>query len=210
MWIWCRLYEERYVLLSSSDMLPSGASTLAWPDAAQLPLALLTAEMRDRQIIDQAFADHGITVAPQVETDSVASLLAQVATGNWACIVPHTWLWTSPLEGDIRAVEMVDPGTEGPDSASHQLRRARIANCPGAEHICPAAEAERVLRCAVTRDYASALTGACGVAALVGLRLARCPLSTPAAGSSSQSMIDGPPDASASVSADCNSDGVVT
>jgi DNA-binding transcriptional LysR family regulator len=103
------LYEERYVLLSSSDMLGSGASTMAWPDAAQLPLALLTAEMRDRQIIDQAFADHGITVTPQVETDSVASLLAQVATGNWACIVPHTWLWTSPLKGDIRAVEMVDP-----------------------------------------------------------------------------------------------------
>jgi DNA-binding transcriptional LysR family regulator len=103
------LYEERYVLLSSSDMLPSGASTLSWPDAAQLPLALLTAGMRDRQIIDEAFAGHGITVAPQVETDSVASLLAQVATGNWACIVPHTWLWTSPLKGEVRAVAMVDP-----------------------------------------------------------------------------------------------------
>ena len=103
------LYEERYVLLSPADMLPSGASTLAWPDAAQLPLALLTADMRDRQIIDQAFADHDITVTPQVETDSVASLLAQVATGNWACIVPHTWLWTSSLGGEIRAVEMVDP-----------------------------------------------------------------------------------------------------
>jgi DNA-binding transcriptional LysR family regulator len=103
------LYEERYVLLSSADMLPSGASTLAWPDAAQLPLALLTPDMRDRQIIDQAFAGHGIAVTPQVETDSVASLLAQVATGNWACIVPHTWLWTSPLGAEIRAVEMVDP-----------------------------------------------------------------------------------------------------
>ena len=103
------LYEERFVLLSSADMLPSGVSTLAWPDAAQLPLALLTADMRDRQIIDEAFAGHGITVTPQVETDSVASLFAQVASGNWACIVPHTWLWTSPLDPQIRAVEMVDP-----------------------------------------------------------------------------------------------------
>jgi DNA-binding transcriptional LysR family regulator len=74
-----------------------------------LPLALLTADMRDRQIIDEAFAGHGITVTPQVETDSVASLFAQVAGGNWACIVPHTWLWTSPLGAEIRAVEMVDP-----------------------------------------------------------------------------------------------------
>jgi DNA-binding transcriptional LysR family regulator len=103
------LYEEHYVLLSSADMLPSGASTLTWPEAAQLPLALLTAEMRDRQIIEKAFARHAISVTPQVETDSVASLLAQVATGNWACIVPHTWLWTSPLGTEIRAVEMVDP-----------------------------------------------------------------------------------------------------
>ena len=103
------LYEEHYVLLSTANMLPAGASTLTWPEAAQLPLALLTADMRDRQIIDEAFASHAITVTPQVETDSVASLLAQVATGNWACIVPHTWLWMSPLGAEIRAVEMVDP-----------------------------------------------------------------------------------------------------
>ena len=106
------LYEEHYVLLSSADMLPSGASTMTWPEAAQLPLALLTADMRDRQIIDEAFAGHDITVTPQVETDSVASLLAQVATGNWACIVPHTWLWTSRLAVEIQAVEMVDPALD--------------------------------------------------------------------------------------------------
>jgi DNA-binding transcriptional LysR family regulator len=103
------LYNERYVLLSSADMLPSGASTLTWPDAAQLPLALLTPDMQNRRMIDEAFAGHAITITPQVETDSVASLFAQVATGNWACIVPHTWLWASRPNADIRAVEMVDP-----------------------------------------------------------------------------------------------------
>ena len=103
------LYEERYVLLSPAEMLPSGASTLTWPEAAQLPLALLTPEMRNRRMIDEAFAGHSITVTPQVETDSVASLFAQVATGDWACIVPHTWLWASRPNADIRAVEMVDP-----------------------------------------------------------------------------------------------------
>lgn len=103
------LYEEHYVLLAPADMLPSGATSLAWPEAAQLPLALLTPDMRDRQIIDEAFAGHAVVVTPQVETDSVASLFAQVATGNWACIVPHTWLWTSRLNAEIRAVEMVDP-----------------------------------------------------------------------------------------------------
>ncbi|QUR69515.1 LysR family transcriptional regulator [Mycobacterium spongiae] len=107
------LYEERYVLLAPTDMLPPGTPGLRWPDAAQLPLALLSPDMRDRQMIDAAFADHSLTVAPQVETDSVASLFAQVATGNWASILPHTWLWTMPVKGpagsEIRAVELVEP-----------------------------------------------------------------------------------------------------
>lgn len=103
------LYRERYVLLAPADMLGSGAATMTWARAAQLPLALLTPDMRDRQIIDKAFADHGITVSPQVETDSVASLFAQASAGNWASIVPHTWLWTSLLGPELRAVEMVDP-----------------------------------------------------------------------------------------------------
>ncbi|OBH59131.1 LysR family transcriptional regulator [Mycobacterium sp. E2479] len=103
------LYQERYVLLAAADMVGSGTATMTWAEVAQLPLALLTPEMRDRQIIDRAFADHSIMVGPQVETDSVASLFAQVSAGNWASIVPHTWLWASPLGPAIRAVEMVDP-----------------------------------------------------------------------------------------------------
>ncbi len=103
------LYEERYVLVSPADMLPTDTSTLGWPDAAQLPLLLLTQDMRVRQVIDAAFADHSITVRPRVETDSVSTLLAQVVAGDWACIVPHTWLSTTVMVGDIRAAELVDP-----------------------------------------------------------------------------------------------------
>lgn len=103
------LYEERFVLLAPADMLPAGTSELQWPDAAQLPLALLTPDMSVRQSIDATFADHAIPISPQVETDSVASLLAQVATGDWACIIPHTWLWTSLIAGNVRVVELVDP-----------------------------------------------------------------------------------------------------
>jgi DNA-binding transcriptional LysR family regulator len=103
------LYAERYVLLAPSDMLPAGTSTVRWPDAAQLPLALLTPDMRARQVLDEVFAEHGITLSPQVETDSVASMLAHVATRRWACIVPHTWLWTNSMTADMRVFELVDP-----------------------------------------------------------------------------------------------------
>ncbi|QLL07742.1 LysR family transcriptional regulator [Mycobacterium vicinigordonae] len=108
------LYEERYVLLSRPEMLLPGATTLGWPDAAQLPLALLTGDMRDRQVIDAVFEERGITVSPQVETDSVASLFAQVASGNWATIVPHTWLWMTSARGEAQVVELIDPILKAP------------------------------------------------------------------------------------------------
>ena len=68
------LYEEKYVLLASDDHLVRQSHTKKWADAAQLPLALLTPDMRIRRVIDNAFAQSGVAAAPQVETDSVASL----------------------------------------------------------------------------------------------------------------------------------------
>ena len=99
---------------------------MSWADAAQLPLALLTPDMRIRQIIDKAFAKSGVAVTPQVETDSVASLYAQVGVGAWATIVPHTWLRAMPVVGRARAVRLVDPDTRAQVSvAIHARHRAR-------------------------------------------------------------------------------------
>jgi DNA-binding transcriptional LysR family regulator len=111
------LYEERYTLIAPAGMLPPAgraASTLQWSEAAELPLALLTQDMRVRQIIDAAFAGVGVTVSPQVETDSVSTLLAQATNGDRACIVPHTWLWTTLVSADLRAVELVGPVVKTP------------------------------------------------------------------------------------------------
>ncbi|MFD7445394.1 LysR family transcriptional regulator [Streptomyces sp. NPDC059909] len=103
------LYEERYMLLASSDQLLSGTDTMTWAEAAQLPLALLTPDMRIRQVIDSAFADSGVVVTPQVETDSVATLYANVGIGACASIVPHTWLRAMPVTARMRAVRLVEP-----------------------------------------------------------------------------------------------------
>ena len=56
------LYEERYTLIAPAGMLPSAgrdASTRQWSEAAELPLALLTQDMRVRQIIDTALPASG-------------------------------------------------------------------------------------------------------------------------------------------------------
>ena len=119
------LYEERYIVLASANQLLSQGGTMSWADAAQLPLALLTPDMRIRQIIDKAFAKSGVAVTPQVETDSVASLYAQVGVGAWATIVPHTWLRAMPVVGRARAVRLVDPDTKA------QISVATHAATPG-------------------------------------------------------------------------------
>ncbi|BBZ11045.1 LysR family transcriptional regulator [Mycobacterium branderi] len=103
------LYADRYVLISPTGMLPADSSRLRWPDAAQLPLMLLTPDIGVRNCIDGAFASHGISVEPQVETDSVCALLAQVATGDWATILPYTWFTATAMVHNVRAVELVEP-----------------------------------------------------------------------------------------------------
>ncbi|MFF2520814.1 LysR family transcriptional regulator [Streptomyces liangshanensis] len=119
------LYQERYVLLASGDQLMPQSDTMAWADAAQLPLALLTPDMRIRQLIDRVFAENGVVVTPQVETDSVASLYAHVGVGEWASIVPHTWLRAMPVIGRPRAVRLVEP------DARAQISVAIHAATPG-------------------------------------------------------------------------------
>ena len=119
------LYEEQYVLLVSGEQLVPAARTITWAEAAQLPLALLTPDMRFRQSIDKAFAESGAVAAPQVETDSVASLYAHVATGAWASVVPHTWLRAMPVTGAARAIRLVEPDTRA------QISMAIHAATPG-------------------------------------------------------------------------------
>jgi DNA-binding transcriptional LysR family regulator len=119
------LYEEQYVLLVSGEKLVPAARTITWAEAAELPLALLTPDMRFRQFIDKAFASSGAVASPQVETDSVASLYAHVATGAWASVVPHTWLRAMPVTGAARAVRLVEPDTRA------QISIAIHAGAPG-------------------------------------------------------------------------------
>ena len=119
------LYQERYLVLASGDQLLPDGHTMTWRDAAQLPLALLTSDMRIRRVIDQAFAECGVTVTPRMETDSVASLYALVGLGAWASIVPHTWLRAMPVTSRTRVVRLVDP------DARAQISVATHAATPG-------------------------------------------------------------------------------
>jgi DNA-binding transcriptional LysR family regulator len=108
------LYEEQCVLLVSGKQLAPSESTITWSEAATLPLALLAPEAGFRHFIDSAFANVGAAVEPKIDTDSMASLYAHVATGAWASIVPHTWFRAMPATGAMRGLRLVEPEQRAP------------------------------------------------------------------------------------------------
>ena len=82
------LYEEPlHLLLPENDWLDE-RETVHWADAAKLPLCLLSPTMRERQIIDQAFATVKTEPEPQLESNSIFQLAFHVMAGDLATIVP--------------------------------------------------------------------------------------------------------------------------
>jgi DNA-binding transcriptional LysR family regulator len=84
------LFDERYVLLSGRDTKLE--PTVTWEQAGRLPLCLLTAKMRNRQVIDAAFRRAGAKADVILETDSIFALYAQVSEAGLFSVVPHSLL----------------------------------------------------------------------------------------------------------------------
>lgn len=103
------LYEEQPVLIASAELLTTKSDAISWTDAAGLPLCLLSQGMRGRRLIDDALASQNLIVTPQLETDSLAALLAHVATGRWASIVPRPWLCSLRPVADINVLRLENP-----------------------------------------------------------------------------------------------------
>ncbi|MBK3642049.1 LysR family transcriptional regulator [Streptomyces sp. MBT33] len=103
------LYRERYVLLIRRTAPDTCPAEISWQDAAQYPLCLLHSGMQGRQVLEAAFEAVGVSVTPRVETDSIASLFAQVRAGQWASIVPHAWLHVFGVPPGMHAVPLVRP-----------------------------------------------------------------------------------------------------
>ena len=103
------LYEEHHILVAGRDLFTGQASSIEWSTALALPMCLLNKGMCGRQHIDDALAEHGLEVAPQLETDSVVTLMAHVGTGRWATIVPDQWLRTLRTPVGARMLRLENP-----------------------------------------------------------------------------------------------------
>ena len=99
------LYEEPlHLLLPDNDWLKD-KPTVNWSEAADLPLCLLSPTMRERQMIDAAFAEVKCKPAPQLESNSIFQLAFHVMAGDLATIVPKRF---NELPG-TRAKQLINP-----------------------------------------------------------------------------------------------------
>jgi DNA-binding transcriptional LysR family regulator len=103
------LYSEQQVLIAGTDLLTDLSNTISWSHALELPMCLLNQGMRGRQLLDDALAAQDLAVTPQLETDSVATLLAHVGTGRWASIIPQTWIRTLRPPDGARVLRLETP-----------------------------------------------------------------------------------------------------
>lgn len=104
---------EHYFLLRRAGQ--GGAASLCigepigWAQAAELPLCLLTPEMHNRSIVDQAFKAAGVTVSPAIETNSVLTLALSVLSGQVCAVLPGAMVDAVRGQGQLEARPLVAP-----------------------------------------------------------------------------------------------------
>ena len=103
------LYEETYVLLAPPALAPRATGTATWAEAAALPLCLLTRDMNNRRIVDEAFAEAGTVPEPVMETNAFTAAFAQVASGAAATVAPEKLADSLPVGSGTVRLALAEP-----------------------------------------------------------------------------------------------------
>ncbi len=131
-------YTEHYFLVRKAGLVHSEqmqiGPRISWADAAVLPLCLLTREMHNRTIVDEAFAGLGITVKPAMETNSILTLVLSVAVGDVCSILPGALIGAMRGYRELEALPLVGPEVrtdigfmlQGSDRTSRALDAAMV------------------------------------------------------------------------------------
>jgi DNA-binding transcriptional LysR family regulator len=108
-------YEEAYFLVRRDDAggSPPDAST-SWREAAALPLVMLTPEMHNRSIVEDAMRSAGAQARPALETNSVLALVAALGEGTLAAVLPGSLLGVATGLTRLRVHPLVEPTVRTP------------------------------------------------------------------------------------------------
>jgi DNA-binding transcriptional LysR family regulator len=102
------LYRERYYLVTGDPTLFKDHRNVSWAEAAKAPLCLLTPDMQNRRIVNQAFKEAGAVPEPVVESDSILGLYTHVRNGL-AAVVSQASLHLLGQPHWLRAFPLTDP-----------------------------------------------------------------------------------------------------
>lgn len=136
------LWEEGHVLITGDAGAFEGRGEVSWHEAAQLPLCLLTRDMQNRAIIDHVFAELGCSVTPQIECNSVLSILAHICAGSLSSIVPRAVLDLIGTPQGITMLKLIQPNVAW---ATGLVSLARDPLPPMVAAICEEARSLRAL-----------------------------------------------------------------
>ena len=106
------LYAERYLLLTRADHRMAARAGLDWTELAGLPLCLLTPDMQNRRILNAEFDRAGVEVTPQLESNSILTLIAHVQAGPWVSVVNAHTAALFASTPDLVAVPLRSAGPE--------------------------------------------------------------------------------------------------
>ena len=83
-----KLYEETYMLISKKELLGTFSDVVGWKDVCEIPLTLLTPDMRNRQLIDEVFRNLKMSPNIVAQASDFTSVISQVVHGQTATIAP--------------------------------------------------------------------------------------------------------------------------
>ena len=109
-------YEEAYFLVrrgAAGSTVPA-AVTATWRESAVLPLVMLTPEMHNRAIVEQAMRSAGVEPHPALETNSVLALVAALGEGSLAAVLPGALLDVASGLTPLHVQPLVEPTVRTP------------------------------------------------------------------------------------------------
>lgn len=83
------LYEERLSLLLPERHPLAEQASVDWADLVHAPLCLLSSDMRNRATVNARLAEAGRATPPQIEANSILTIVAHVRSGGWLSVLPE-------------------------------------------------------------------------------------------------------------------------
>lgn len=100
------LYQEKYILVCARRSPFAAKAKINWSELEGQNLALLTPDMQNRRIINQLFAQNGVTPKTSIESNSIIALVSSVASGHCMTVLPKDVASFLSGDKDLALVEI--------------------------------------------------------------------------------------------------------